>query len=79
MAPFWNQTYASSAAVPRGTTRMSAEPRTGVVDADYQTHAVDNIYIAGSSVFPAAGFVNPTSTLLALALRLAEHLEAGPA
>ena len=58
-----------------GTTRMSENPRTGVVDANCKTHAVDNLYIAGSSVFPTAGYVNPTATVLALALRLAERLE----
>lgn len=58
-----------------GTTRMSNDPRTGVVDFNCKTHALDNLYIAGSSVFPTAGYVNPTSTVLALAYRLAEHLE----
>ena len=58
-----------------GTTRMSGDPRTGVVDSNCKAHALDNLYIAGSSVFPTAGYVNPTSTLLALAFRLAEHLE----
>ncbi len=59
-----------------GTTRMSTDPRLGVVDANCKTHSLDNLYIAGSSVFPTVGYVNPTSTILALALRLAEHLEA---
>lgn len=58
-----------------GTTRMSENPRTGVVDSNCKTHALDNLYIAGSSVFPTVGYVNPTSTVLALAFRLAEHLE----
>lgn len=59
-----------------GTTRMSNDPRSGVVDADCRAHALDNLYIAGSSVFPTAGYVNPTATLLTLAIRLAEHLHA---
>lgn len=59
-----------------GTTRMSDDPRTGVVDRDCKAHALDNLYIAGSSVFPTAGYANPTSTILALAFRLAGHLEA---
>ena len=58
-----------------GTTRMSEDPHAGIVDSDCRTHAVHNLYIAGSSVFPTSGFVNPTSTLLALALRLADHLK----
>jgi choline dehydrogenase-like flavoprotein len=61
---------------------MSESPHTGIVGPNCETHALDNVYIAGSSVFPTAGFVNPTFTLLALAFRLAEHLErrcsAGP-
>jgi choline dehydrogenase-like flavoprotein len=57
-----------------GTTRMSDDPRTGVVNADCRTHAVDNLFVAGSSVFPTAGYANPTMTLLALAIRLADHL-----
>ncbi len=59
-----------------GTTRMSDDPKTGVVDANCRTHAHHNLYIAGSSVFPTAGYVNPTATLLALAMRLADHLRA---
>jgi len=58
-----------------GTTRMSADPRQGSVDPDCRTHEVDNLYIAGASVFPTAGFVNPTASLLALTLRLADHLK----
>lgn len=59
-----------------GTTRMSSDPSQGTVDADCRAHEVDNLFIAGSSVFPTAGFVNPTATLLALSLRLADHLKA---
>ncbi|GAF80398.1 unnamed protein product [marine sediment metagenome] len=57
-----------------GTTRMSHDPSTGVVDANCLMHGVSNLYIAGSSVFPTAGFENPTFTILALALRLADHI-----
>lgn len=57
-----------------GTTRMSAAPSTGVVDADCKAHALDNLYIAGASVFPTAGFANPTFTVLSLACRLADHV-----
>jgi choline dehydrogenase-like flavoprotein len=58
-----------------GTTRMHEEPRLGVVDADSRVHGTDNLYITGSSVFPTAGFANPTLTIVALALRLADHLK----
>jgi choline dehydrogenase-like flavoprotein len=57
-----------------GTTRMSENPKSGVVDADCRVHGVANLYIAGSSVFPTSGFANPTLTILALALRLADHI-----
>lgn len=57
-----------------GTTRMHADPRQGVVDPDCKVHGLSNLYVAGSSVFPAAGISNPTLTIVALALRLAAHL-----
>ncbi len=57
-----------------GTTRMADSPRHGVVDPDCRVHGVDNLYIAGSSVFPTGGWSNPTMTILALSLRLGEHL-----
>ena len=59
-----------------GTTRMAADPRHGVVDADGKVHGLSNLYVAGSSVFPTAGGAsNPTLTIVALALRLADHLK----
>ncbi len=58
-----------------GTTRMHASPREGVVDPDGRVHGVKNLYITGSSVFPTVGFANPTLTIVALALRLANHLK----
>jgi hypothetical protein len=58
-----------------GTTRMAADPRRGVVDQDCRVHGVENLYIAGSSVFPTGGFANPTLTIVELALRLAQHLK----
>lgn len=58
-----------------GTTRMAAEAADGVVRPDCRAHDVDNLYLAGCSIFPTAGFVNPTATLLALGLRLADHLK----
>ncbi len=60
-----------------GTTRMGSDPRTSVVNADSRVHAVDNLYIASSSVFPTSSQANPTLTIVALALRLGSHLKAG--
>jgi len=59
-----------------GTTRMHRDPRQGVVDPDGRVHGIDNLYIAGPSVYPSAGFANPVLTIIALALRLADHLKA---
>jgi len=59
-----------------GTTRMSLAPRLGVVDPDCRVHGVANLFVAGSSVFPTGGFANPTLTIVALSLRLADHLKA---
>ncbi len=59
-----------------GTTRMHADPAEGVVDADCRVHGIANLFIAGSSVFPTYGYANPTLTIVALALRLADRLRA---
>jgi choline dehydrogenase-like flavoprotein len=58
-----------------GTTRMASDPSRGVVDADCRVFGVANLYVAGSSVFPTGGCTNPTLSLTALALRLADHLQ----
>ena len=57
-----------------GGTRMSDDPSTGVVDKNCKVHGLDNLYIAGCSVFPTSGMANPTLTLTALAVRLAKHI-----
>lgn len=57
-----------------GTTRMSDDPASGVVDADCKTHELDNLYVAGGSVFRTSSCVNPTFTILCLAQRLADHV-----
>jgi choline dehydrogenase-like flavoprotein len=59
-----------------GTTRMGLDPRVSVVDPDCKIHGVENVFVAGTSVFPTGGSANPTFTLVALAIRLARHLEA---
>jgi choline dehydrogenase-like flavoprotein len=58
-----------------GTTRMHEDPRQGVVGPDCRVHALANLYIAGSSVFTTGGVANPTLTIVALAIRLADHLK----
>ena len=58
-----------------GTTRIHPDPEHGVVDADCCVHGLSNLYIAGSSVFPTAGIANPTLTIIALAMRLSDHLK----
>ncbi len=57
-----------------GTTRMSDDPAKGVVNSDGRVHGIENLYIAGSSVFTTSGHGNPTLSIVALALRLADHL-----
>lgn len=59
-----------------GGTRMSNDPGSGVVDSDCRVHGYGNLYVAGSSVFPTGGWANPTLTIIAMALRLADHLDA---
>jgi choline dehydrogenase-like flavoprotein len=58
-----------------GTTRMSDDPKQGVVDRDCRVHGMSNLFVAGSSVFPTPGGATPTLTLVALAIRLADHLK----
>ena len=57
-----------------GTTRMSASPDEGVVNENCRAHSIDNLWLAGSSIFPTGGIANPTMNIVALTLRLAEHL-----
>jgi choline dehydrogenase-like flavoprotein len=58
-----------------GTTRMHADPKQGVVDADGLVHGLANLYVTGSSVFPSYSASNPTLNLVALTLRLGDHLK----
>lgn len=64
----------NSAAHHLGTTRMSENPKFGVVDKNCKVHGINNLYIAGSSVFPTGSHVNPTLTIVALSVRLANYL-----
>ena len=58
-----------------GTTRMSADPRTGVVDPHCRVHGIANLHVAGGSVLPTSGHANPTWMILAVACRLADRLK----
>jgi hypothetical protein len=57
-----------------GTTKMGFSETDSVVDKNCKLHGIDNLYVTGSSVFPTFGFANPTLTIVALSLRLADHL-----
>ncbi len=57
-----------------GTTRMGEDPTESVVNPQLRTHDLDNLFISSSSVFVTAGAMNPTLTIAALSLRLAEHI-----
>ena len=65
----------TAAAHHMGTTRMHQNPKLGVVDACCRVHGIRNLFVAGSSVFPTTGWAPPTLTVVALALRLADHLK----
>ncbi|MDR7193736.1 GMC family oxidoreductase [Luteimonas terrae] len=59
-----------------GTARMGTDPQRSVVDSDCRVHGMENLYVAGAAAFPTSSQANPTLTIVALALRLAEHLQA---
>jgi choline dehydrogenase-like flavoprotein len=59
-----------------GLLRMADSPRRGVVDRDCRVHGCANLFVAGSAVFPTAGAVGPTLTIVALACRIAERVAA---
>ena len=58
-----------------GVTRMHDDPKQGVVDANCQVHGLSNLFISSSSVFPTGGYANPTLTIVALSLRLADRVK----
>jgi choline dehydrogenase-like flavoprotein len=60
-----------------GGTRMATSEKSGVVDPDLRLFGTNNAYVCSTSVYPSAGFANPTHTLIALALRQADHLQHG--
>ena len=57
-----------------GTARMGSDPRNSVVDLDCRVHGIDNLFVASSATFPTSSQANPTLTIVALSLRLTEHL-----
>jgi choline dehydrogenase-like flavoprotein len=57
-----------------GTTRMHLDSRQGVVDQNSRVHGTSNLFVTGSSVFPSGGYANPALTIVALAVRLGDHL-----
>lgn len=57
-----------------GTTRMASSKKQGVVDSNLKIFGVENLFLSGSSVFPTSSIVNPTYTIIALSLRLGNHL-----
>ena len=69
------ETHVSGSFHQVGTTRMASSADRGVVDPDCRVHGLDNLWVAGGSVFPTGGAVNPTLMIVALALRLADHLQ----
>ena len=71
------ETFASvkDASHHMGTTRMGIDPKYSVVDENCRVHDVENLFIAGSSVFPTSGHANPTATIIALAIRLADYVK----
>ena len=58
-----------------GTTRMSDDPKQGVVDANCKVYGLHNLFVAGASCYPTAAAPNPTLTLVALTLRLSDHVK----
>lgn len=58
-----------------GTARAHVDPKKGVVDANLKVHGISNLFLAGSAVYPTYGAVNPTLSIVALALRLADHVK----
>jgi choline dehydrogenase-like flavoprotein len=59
---------------PSGTCRMGTDPEHAVVDMNNKVFGIDNLYVSGASVFPTSGTANPTLTVVAMALRLSDHL-----
>lgn len=72
---FWNAGNRLDTFHMMGGTRMGADPATSVVDSSLKVHGIENLYVVSCSVFPTGGSSNPTFTMMALALRLADRLQ----
>jgi choline dehydrogenase-like flavoprotein len=59
-----------------GTCRFGADPRSSVLDTNCKAHDLDNLYVVDGSFFPSSSAVNPALTIMANALRVADHLKA---
>jgi choline dehydrogenase-like flavoprotein len=59
-----------------GTVRFGLDPQTSALDANCRAHEVDNLYVVDGSFFPSSAAVNPALTIMANALRVADHLRA---
>ena len=64
----------SGTAHQAGTCRFGTDPQSSVLDINCKAHELDNLYVTDASFFPSIGAVNPTLTIIANALRVAEHL-----
>jgi choline dehydrogenase-like flavoprotein len=64
----------SAVAHQNGTARFGTDPRTSALDLNCRMHDLDNLYVADSSFFVSSSAVNPTLTIIANALRVADHL-----
>ncbi len=58
-----------------GTCRFGPDPASRVLDLDCKAHELDNLYVTDASFFPSIGAVNPTLTIIANALRVADHIK----
>ncbi len=65
----------SGTAHQAGTCRFGTNPQTSVLDLDCKAHQLDNLYVTDASFFPSIGAVNPTLTIIANALRVADHIK----
>ena len=65
----------SGTAHQAGTLRFGTDPASSVLDLDCKAHEIDNLYVTDASFFPSIGAVNPTLTIIANALRVADHLK----